>query len=89
MKSWTRFHPEWETWVKKLSPRYKGLWEKLGIMHFINLTVQPLTCSQNMVMGALSYWSPHCNSFIFPGGPMSITLRDILALTHLPISDSY
>ena len=44
-----------------------------------------MTFQTNLIQGALRFWSPDYNSFIFPKGPMFVTLRDMYYLTGLPI----
>ena len=49
------------------------------------MSKETITFQTNLIQGALRFWSPDCNSFIFPEGPISVTLRDVYYLTGLPI----
>ena len=82
-KSWPRAFKDWITWVDRLSPYFQGHCESLGIAQFIKHTKVGVTLDLDLMSTALRFWSKDLNSFIFPFGPASITLRDIYIFTGL------
>ena len=72
--------------MESLRPSFEPLWKALGINDLISLTMQPMPVCKELLYGALQFWSRGSNLFIFPHGAMSITLRDVVALTGLPIT---
>ena len=87
-KSWPRASEDWITWVDRLSPHFKEHWESMGIAQFIKLTKVSITLDLDLMSTALRFWSKDLNSFIFPFGPASITLRDISIFTGLHVEGS-
>ena len=47
-----------------------------------------MTLDLDLMSTTLRFWSKELNSFIFPFGPASITLRDISIFTGLPVKGS-
>ena len=84
-KSWPMALKGWSAWITRLSPYFKGLWMALGIKQFIHLTTVNTSLDMELISVALKFWSKSINSFLFPFGPIFITLRDIPILTSLPI----
>ena len=72
---------EWKKWVDRLTPFYEFNWKKLWIYQLIQMSKETITFQTNMIQGTLRFWSPDYNSFIFPKGPMSVTLRDVYYMT--------
>ena len=87
-KSWPRAFEDWITWVDRLSPRFWEHWESLGIVQFIKLTKVSITLDLDLMSIALRFLSKDLNSFIFPFGPASITLREISIFTRLSVEGS-
>ena len=87
-KSWPRASKDWITWVDRLFPYFQEHSESFGIVKFIKLTKVSITLDLDLMSTALRYWSKNLNSFIFPFGPTSITLRGISIFTGLPIEGS-
>ena len=84
-KSWPKAFEDWITWVDRLSSHFQDHWESLGIAQFIKLTKVSITLDLDLMSTPLRFWSKDLNSFIFPFGPTSITLRDISIFTGFPI----
>ncbi|XP_065854978.1 uncharacterized protein [Euphorbia lathyris] len=89
-KSWPRLGSEkatkaWSTWVNRLKPTYERKWCNLGINELIKMSQIELPANKNLLYAALGFWSCNCNAFLFPVVPMTVTLRDVLALTGLPV----
>ena len=82
-KSWPRVFEDWITWVDRLSPHFQGHWGSLGITQFIKLTKVSITLDLDLMSTTLRFWSKGLNSFLFPFGLASITMRDIYILTKL------
>ncbi|XP_065855347.1 uncharacterized protein [Euphorbia lathyris] len=80
-----RYFKEWNDLVNKIKGTYSTAWERMGIAGLLYLSVHEITMVATVLEGALNFWSSHCNSLILPLGPMSITLRDVVAITGLPI----
>ena len=80
-KSWPRASEDWITWVDRLSPHLQDHWESLGIAQFIKLTKLSITLDLDLMSTALRFWCKDLNSFIFPFGLASVTLRDISIFT--------
>ena len=87
-KSWPRAFKDWITWVDRLFPHFQEHWESLGISQFIKLTKVSITLDLDFMSTTLRFWPKDLNSFIFPFGPASITLRDISIITGLPVEGS-
>ena len=87
-KSWPRASEDWITWVDRLFSHFQGHWESLGIAQFITLIKVSVTLDLDLMSIALRFWSKGLNSFIFPFGPVSNTMRDISIFTRLPFEDS-
>ena len=84
-KTWPRESEDWITWVDRLSSHFQDHWESLGIAQFIKLTKVSITLDLDLMSTALRLWYNDLNSFIFPFGPASITLRDISIFTELHV----
>ncbi|XP_065853650.1 uncharacterized protein [Euphorbia lathyris] len=89
-KSWPRLASEtatkaWSTWENRLKPTYERKWCNLGINELIKMSQIELPVNKNLLYAALGFWSRNCNAFLFPPVPMTVTLRDVLALTGLPV----
>ena len=87
-KSWPRAYENWITQVDRLSPHFQGHWESLSIAQFVKLTKVSVTLDSDLISIALRFWSKGLNSFLFPFGPVSITMRDIFIFTRFPIESS-
>ena len=57
----------------------------MGIKQLIDMNKIGPPFQTNMVCAAKRYWVPSVNSFFFPFGLCSITLRNVFIITGLPI----
>ena len=80
-KSWLRASDGWVAWITRLSSHFTRLWIALGIERFIHLTIINIS----LACVALKLCFKSINYFLLPFGPISISLRDIIVLTGLPI----
>ena len=87
-KSWPKAFEEWITWVDRLSPYFHEHWQSLGNAQFIKLTKVSVTLDLDLMSTALRFWLKGLNSFLFPNGPASITMRDISIPTGLHVEGS-
>ena len=87
-KSWPKAYEDWITWVDILSLHFQGHWESLIIAKFIKLTKLRVTLDLDLMSTTLRFCSKNLNSFIFPFGPASITLRDISIFTGFHVEGS-
>ena len=71
------------TQVDRPSPHFQEHWESLGIAQSIKLIKVSVTLDLDLMSIALRFWSKGLNSFLFPFGPASTTMRDISILTGL------
>ncbi|KAF2310477.1 hypothetical protein GH714_012702 [Hevea brasiliensis] len=55
------------------------------LIKLIDLSLVDIVYDEPLLIALLPFRSRHYNCFILPLGPMSITLRDVVALTSLPI----
>lgn len=61
------------------------MWRWKGIYQLIQITTLNTTYDLDLLKGIIRWWAPPCNSFIFPCGPTSPTLKDILKFTGLSL----
>ena len=95
-KSWPRAFEDWITYVYRISPHLQGHCGSLGIAQFIKLTKVSVTLDLDLMSTTLRFWSKGLNSFIFPFGPASVTMKDISilldvhdpSLPHLEVSST-
>ena len=87
-KSWPKASEDCITWVDKLSPHFQEHWKSLIIAQFIKLTKVRVNLDLDLISTALRIWSKGLNSFLFPFGPASITMRDNSILTGLSVEGS-
>ncbi|XP_055960678.1 uncharacterized protein LOC126668685 [Mercurialis annua] len=85
IKSWPRQPPRWTDWVARLRPYFQRDWRRLGLLQLIEISDRHIELNAGMCRSFLRYWSSSANSFIFPFGPMSVTLKDVFMLTGLPV----
>ncbi|XP_050222930.1 uncharacterized protein LOC126673021 [Mercurialis annua] len=85
IKSWPRKSPRWTDWVARLRPYFQRDWRRLGLLQLIEISDRHIELNAGMCRSFLRYWSSSANSFIFPFGPMSVTLKDVFMLTGLPV----
>lgn len=83
-KSWPRVPSGWGTWVDRLEPIFGNQWKLQGLWHLIQISKVKISKQSVLLDGLLRFWSPSCNAFIFPFGPLSVTLFDISLLLDLP-----
>ncbi|KAL2531785.1 hypothetical protein Adt_05136 [Abeliophyllum distichum] len=62
----------------------KAIFDRAKISDLLEIATRPPLYDPILFPIALSFWSSEYNTFIFPLGPMSITLRDVGALVNLP-----
>lgn len=62
----------------------RAIFNRAGISNLLKITLHPPVYDLVHFPIALSAWSSKYNTFVFPLGPMSITLRDISTLVNLP-----
>ncbi|KAF2300043.1 hypothetical protein GH714_007415 [Hevea brasiliensis] len=55
------------------------------LMRLINLSLVDIVYDEPLLTTLLPFWSQYYNCFILSPGPISVTLRDVAALTSLPI----
>ncbi|XP_055962345.1 uncharacterized protein LOC126687881 [Mercurialis annua] len=84
-KSWPRLTTGWTLWIARLRLYFEKDWERLGLLQLIRMSEQSFDFHAGMCRSFLRYWSPSANSFLFPCGPMSVTLKDVFMLTGLPV----
>ncbi|XP_050234446.1 uncharacterized protein LOC126682736 [Mercurialis annua] len=84
-KSWPRLTTGWTFWIARLRLYFKRDWERLGLLQLIRMSEQTFDFQPGMCRSFLRYWSSSANSFLFPCGPMSVTLKDVFMLTGLPV----
>ncbi|KAL2533485.1 Uncharacterized protein Adt_06836 [Abeliophyllum distichum] len=66
----------------------KAIFDRAKIFDLLEIATRPPLYGPILFPIALSFWSSEYNTFIFPLGPMSITLRDVGALVNLlPLGD--
>ncbi|XP_065878732.1 uncharacterized protein [Euphorbia lathyris] len=78
---------EWKKLVDRFRPSYTNKWKEWGIYNFIDLSCHEFRLSHNVITGALNFWSTRYNSLMLPLGLMSMTLRDVMAITGLPMGE--
>ncbi|KAL2475350.1 PMD domain-containing protein [Abeliophyllum distichum] len=62
----------------------KVIFDRARISDHLEIATRPSLYDPILFPIALSFWSFEYNTFIFPIGPMSITLRDVGTLVNLP-----
>ncbi|KAL2533684.1 Aminotransferase-like [Abeliophyllum distichum] len=62
----------------------KAIFDHARISDLLEIATRPPIYDHVPFPTPLSFWSSEYNTFIFPLGPMSITLRDVGALVNLP-----
>lgn len=62
----------------------KAIFDSARISDLLEISFQPPIFDPSLFPIALSFWSFEYNTFVFPLGPMSITLMDVRALVNLP-----
>ncbi|KAL2525137.1 Aminotransferase-like [Abeliophyllum distichum] len=67
----------------------KAIFDCAKIFELLESATRPPLYDPILFPIALTFWSSEYNTFIFPLGPMSITLRDVGALVNLtPLGDT-
>ncbi|KAL2486787.1 Aminotransferase-like [Abeliophyllum distichum] len=59
-------------------------WDRATILDILELTLDIPTFDPTLFSITFCFWTSDYNTFVFPLGPMFVTLRDISALTNLP-----
>ncbi|KAL2521283.1 uncharacterized protein Fot_25206 [Forsythia ovata] len=85
-KADTTFHL-WHARMMKHSAT-KAIFDRAKIFDLLEIATRPPLYDPVLFPIALSFWTSEYNTFIFPLGPMSITLRDVGALVNLPPLDN-
>lgn len=63
----------------------KAIFDLARISDLLEIALQPPIFDPVLFPITLSFWSSEYNTFVFPLGPISITLRDVGALVNLPL----
>ncbi|XP_075508029.1 uncharacterized protein LOC142544888 [Primulina tabacum] len=84
-KSWPRVSDCWIEWIDRLEPHFGRQWRHQGLWPLVMVSKVKITRQSILFDFILRFWSPSCNVFILPFGPLSITLYDISLLLGLPV----
>ncbi|KAL2513174.1 PMD domain-containing protein [Abeliophyllum distichum] len=86
VRTWPKLVISFHAWHKCMIGHgpTKALFDRARILELLELTLDIPTFDPTLFFVALCFWASDYNTFVFPLGPMSITLRDISALTKLP-----
>ncbi|KAL2491758.1 Aminotransferase-like [Abeliophyllum distichum] len=60
------------------------LFDRARILELLEFTLDIPAFDPTLFCIAMCFWASDYNTLVFPLGPMSITLRDVSALTNLP-----
>ncbi|KAL2525689.1 hypothetical protein Adt_10743 [Abeliophyllum distichum] len=90
IRTWPKSDTSFRTWHKHMIGHgpTRELFERARILDLLELTLDIPTFDLTLLSIALRFWGPNYNIFVFPLGPMSVTLRDISALTNLSLRPS-
>ncbi|XP_073066554.1 uncharacterized protein [Primulina eburnea] len=84
-KSWPRVPEGWVEWIDRLTPHFGQQWRHQGLWPLVVTSKMKINKQSVLFDCLLRFWSPSSNVFIFPFGPMSITLYDISLFLGLPV----
>lgn len=86
IRTWPKANNNFRRWHARLIKHgpTKALFDRARVSELLEITLYPPIYDSVLFPIALSFWSSEYNTFVFPLGPMSITLRDVGALVNLP-----
>lgn len=84
IRSWPTVFPSWEKWVNRMKEYHFSSWLEMNLHEAIDLSIQSMELNPNLIAVAACFWSTSSNTFVFPNGPMTPTILDIMHLTSLP-----
>ncbi|CAI9089773.1 OLC1v1024407C1 [Oldenlandia corymbosa var. corymbosa] len=76
-------HTRWVKWLERLKPHFESEWKSLKIFYLIMFCRDGIPFCPDLMAAATFYWSHSSNVFMFPCGPMSVTLLDLCMITGL------
>ncbi|KAL2518192.1 Aminotransferase-like [Abeliophyllum distichum] len=86
IRTWPKSDTSFRAWHKCMVGHgpTKELFDRARILELLELTLDIPFLTSTLFSIALCFWASDYNTFVFLLGPMSVTLRDISALTNLP-----
>ncbi|KMS98432.1 hypothetical protein BVRB_4g091300 [Beta vulgaris subsp. vulgaris] len=84
-RGWRKPRQKWVNWVEKLSPKYAKIWELTGICGGILSSLHKIKPNPEIILALSEFWCSKTNTFIFPWGEATITLKDVNVLYGLPV----
>ncbi|KAG5551718.1 hypothetical protein RHGRI_009957 [Rhododendron griersonianum] len=87
IQSWPTVFPSWEKWVNRMKKYLTSSWQKMNLYEVIDLSTQPQELNPNLIAIAACFLSVSSNAFVFPDGPMTPNVLDIIHLTGLSSLD--
>ncbi|GAB2270338.1 hypothetical protein Dimus_038841 [Dionaea muscipula] len=84
-RNWPHMDKNFTNWAMRMvrDPTFESRAKAAGFFDLVTLCTKVPTFDATLFPLAVLFWSSHTNIFTFPRAPMTITLRDVAALTGL------